>query len=58
MSDLEGRLERFEITAAECELIAQLATDNIKRELFLRLTLHYRDLAAEARKALTAKDAA
>ena len=44
MTDLEAKLERFETAAAECELIAKLATDAAKRELYLRLALHYREL--------------
>jgi hypothetical protein len=36
-------------------MIAELATDNAKRELFLRLALQFRDLAVETRKAITAK---
>jgi hypothetical protein len=52
MIDLRDCLERFETTAAECYLIAQLATDNAKRELYLRLALRNRDLAAETRKAI------
>jgi hypothetical protein len=36
-------------------MIAKLATDNAKRELFLRLALQFRDLAAETRKAIKAK---
>ena len=35
--DLEEKLRRFEELAAECEMIAKLATDNKKRELFLRV---------------------
>jgi hypothetical protein len=58
MTDLEGKLERFETLAAECELIAKLATDDAKRELYLRLALHYRELAADMRKAIATKDAA
>ncbi len=38
-------------------MIAELATDNAKRELYLRLALRNRDLAAEIRKAIAAKDA-
>ena len=34
-------------------MIAQMATDNAKRELYLRLALRNRDLAAELRKAIT-----
>jgi len=55
MTDLQDRLETFEIRCAECEMIAELATDNAKRELFLRLALQFRDLAVETRKAITAK---
>jgi hypothetical protein len=47
MTDLEGKLERFETLAAECELIAKLAMDKAKRELYSRLALHYRELAAD-----------
>jgi hypothetical protein len=46
------------VRPAECELIARLATDGEKRELYLRLALHYRELAADMRKAIAAKDAA
>ena len=58
MTDLEAKLERFETVAADCELIAKLATDTAKRELYLRLALHYRELVAEMRKAIATKDAA
>jgi hypothetical protein len=57
MIDLQDRLKRFEINAAECERIAEFATNNVKRELHLRLALRFRDLAAGARNAITAKDA-
>jgi hypothetical protein len=57
MIDLQTRIERLKIRAAECELIAEVTTDNAKRELFLRLALNYRDLADEARKLIRAKDA-
>jgi hypothetical protein len=58
MTDLEGKLERFETLAAECELIAKLSTDKAKRELYSRLALHYRELAADLRKMIATKDAA
>jgi hypothetical protein len=58
MNDLEYRLDRFETLAAECELIAKLATDGAKRELDLRLALHYRELLADMRKAIATKAAA
>jgi hypothetical protein len=58
MTDLEARLERFETLAAECELIVKLATDGAKRELYLRLAMHYRELADDMRKVTATKDAA
>jgi hypothetical protein len=44
--------------AAECELIAKLAMDKAKRELYSRLALHYRELAADLSKMIATKDAA
>jgi hypothetical protein len=58
VTDLEAKLEQFETLVAECELIAKLATDGAKRELYLRLALHYRELVADMRKMVTTKDAA
>ena len=58
MTDLENRLERFETLTAECELIAKLATDSAKRELYLKLAEHYRELAADMRQAIATKRAA
>jgi hypothetical protein len=58
MTDLDAKLERFETLAAECELIAKLATDEGRREFYLRLALRYCELAADARKQVGTKDAA
>lgn len=58
MTDLESKLERFETLAVECELIAKLAMDRAKCELYLRLAFHYRELADDLRKAIATKDAA
>jgi hypothetical protein len=58
MTDLETKLERFETLAAECDLIGKLTTDGTKRELYLRLGLHYRELADDLRTLLATKDAA
>jgi hypothetical protein len=58
MTDLEDRLERFETLACECELIAKVATDGAKRELHLRLALHYRELIADMRTAIATRAAA
>ncbi len=57
MIELRDRLERFETTAAECQMIAELTTDDTKRELYLRLAMRNRDLATETRKAIIVKDA-
>jgi hypothetical protein len=58
MTDFQDRLERFETLSAECELIAKLATDARKRELYLKLSLEYRDLASELKRANATRDAA
>jgi hypothetical protein len=62
MTDLEDRLERLETLTAECELIAKLATDIARRELYLRLAVQYREMAADLRSAskpeATSEDAA
>jgi hypothetical protein len=58
MTELEDRLERFETLAAECELIAKLATDSAKREFYLNLAGHYDQLAAETRREVATKAAA
>ena len=58
MTNLQAKLEQFETLISECELIAKLATDRAKRELYLRLALHYRELETDIRKAIAAKVAA
>ena len=56
MTDLQAKLERFETLAAECNLIGgYLATDPIKRELYLRLAKNYRQLADDIRGVDAAK---
>ena len=58
MTDFEAKLERFETLAAECELISKLSADRAKRELYLRLGQHYRELADDMRTLIATKDAA
>jgi hypothetical protein len=58
MTDFEAKLERFETLAAECDLISKLTDDAKKRELYLRLGLHYRELADDMRIVIAAKHAA
>jgi hypothetical protein len=58
MTDLQAKVEQFETLIAECELISKLATDGAKRELYLRLALHYRELEADIRRVIATKAAA
>jgi hypothetical protein len=58
MTEFEAKLERFETLAAECERIAKLALDGAKRELYMRLACHYRELAEDMRRLIATKDVA
>lgn len=58
MTDLQDKLERLETLTAECELIAKLATDSRKREIYLQLAVEYRDLAGDTRRAIATRAAA
>jgi hypothetical protein len=58
VTDLETKLERFETLAVECDLIGKLTTDGAKRELYLRLAFHYRELADDLRTLIATKAAA
>jgi len=55
MIDLQDRLESFESNAVECEMIAASATNDVKRELHLRLAMRFRELEAEARRLIAEK---
>jgi hypothetical protein len=45
MKDFKARVETLLAQAAECDLIANLATDVQKRELFTRLGRDFRQMA-------------
>ena len=45
MEDLKNRVEKLISDAAECDLIANLATDGDKREAFKSLANQYRAMA-------------
>jgi hypothetical protein len=45
-------LEKLRADAAECQLISDLATHPLKRELFAKLAEHHRRLAAEVERAI------
>ena len=55
MRDMHVQLEKLRTEAADCALIAKLATDKDKRELFAKLAEHYDVLASEVQKAIAAK---
>jgi hypothetical protein len=49
---MQAQLEKLQTEAANCELIAKLATDPIKRETFAKLAEHFGVLAGEVQKAM------
>ena len=55
MIDFEAKLERFETLADECDLLGKLSADAAKRELYLRLGQHYRELADDMRTVIATK---
>jgi hypothetical protein len=58
MVDLKARVEKLLTEAAECDLIAGLATDVQKRELFERLARDYRAMAADIEKIIAIRGSA
>jgi hypothetical protein len=50
MQDFKARLEKLLSEADDCDLIARLATDIQKRELFERLARDYRAMAKDIEK--------
>ena len=57
-SELQDKIERYETNAAECDLIARLATDQAKRALYARLAVHCREVAADLAKLGEVRNAA
>jgi hypothetical protein len=56
MIDMREQLEKLRVQISECELIRDLATDRNKRELFTKLSEHYRVLAIEVERAIVAAE--
>jgi hypothetical protein len=50
MRDYQTHLEKLRRDAAECQVIATLATDSSKREMFRRLAMHLSTLADEVER--------
>ena len=57
MRDLEAKLEKLRVDAADCDLISKLATDRAKRELFARLSRQLLVMAAEVETLIAEKKA-
>jgi SepF-like predicted cell division protein (DUF552 family) len=55
MKDLKAELEKLEVNAEDCELIARLAAEPSKRETFKRIAKQLRDMAAELRADIAAR---
>ena len=56
MIDLRAKLDQFRTDATECEEIAQRATERSKYELYWRLAIHYRELAADIDKLISGSE--
>lgn len=56
MKDVQAHLEKLRAKIADCEMIARLATDQVKQKLFARLAEHYRVLASEVERAMKEKE--
>lgn len=56
MKDLQARVEKLLTEAAECDVVAGLATEVKKRELFERLARDYRETAAAVKKIVAIRD--
>ena len=53
MKDIQERIERIVKEAAECDMIAKLATDPEKRALFKRLADRYQEMLDDLKVAVS-----
>jgi hypothetical protein len=56
--ELRAKVEKYERSAAEYEIVARLAVQPAKRELYERLALHCREVAAELKMLIDVRSAA
>lgn len=56
MRDVKARIEKLVMDAADCEMIAQLATVAAKRRTFMRLAETYRLMADDLRAVIKSGD--
>ncbi len=52
MQDLKAKLEKIQLEAEDCELIARLATDVKKRAYFAKLAVQFKALARDIQGAI------
>ena len=52
MQDMQTHLDKLRAEAAECQMISDLATLPLKRDLFAKLAEHHRRLAQEIERAM------
>ena len=52
LSDLQIKLEKYDTRAAECERLAQAATDGPGRALYEELARYYGELATDFRQVI------
>ena len=57
MEDLKAQRDKLLTNAEDCELIATLATDRKKREMFRTLAADLRRMVADMEEAMAAKKA-
>jgi hypothetical protein len=55
MQDMQAKLEKLLMEAEDCALIAKLASDKRKRELFERLAADLRQLAHDIEHVIAAR---
>ena len=58
MLDLKNRHEKLLVDCADCELIAKLATDPKKREMFTKLARDLKQLADDLAAEIARREAA
>ena len=55
MQDMQAHLEKLRVQVAECEMIRDLATDPVKRNLFAKLADRFKALVADVENAMAGR---
>ena len=56
--EIRARIEKYEKSAADCEIIARLAAEPAKRELYERLAFQYHETIADLKRLIDIRSAA